>query len=129
MATILVVDDHIVLQRIVVHILNRHGHTTLVAFNGQEALNILEQTPTELVIADLAMPEMDGLTLLRHLRTSERWARLPVIMLTASAQEGHSEIARALGANEFLTKPTSSWQLIETVNRVLAEASIPTAST
>jgi CheY-like chemotaxis protein len=65
------------------------------------------------------MPEMDGLELLRRIRANEQFKHLPIIMVTASGQDQDRLTARAEGANAFLTKPTGSRELIETVNQVL----------
>jgi len=122
MGTILVVDDYPVNQRLLYHRLSGNGHEVLVASNGVAALELLNRPATpviHLAIVDIAMPEMDGLTLLHHLRLDPRFESLPVIMLTASGQDVDRETAEAEGANAFLTKPVSSWELAETVNRLL----------
>jgi two-component system chemotaxis response regulator CheY len=65
------------------------------------------------------MPVMDGITLLKHIRANEAYKTLPVIVLTASGENEDYLTARNAGANDVLTKPTSSNQLSETVNRML----------
>lgn len=119
MATILVVEDSLVAQRMYSHMLKKRGHTVLVADNGRKALLCLEETPVDLVVADLAMPEMDGVTLLKCIRADERYRHVPVIMLTASGQEQDRVHAETEGANDFLMKPTSSQEFIETINHHL----------
>lgn len=123
MAIVLIVEDYLVAQRMYTHMLRKKGHTVVVADNGKEALKRLEETTVDLIVADLAMPEMDGVTLLKHLRADERYRTLPVIMLTASGQEQDRLQAEAEGANNFLTKPTSSHEFIETINRCLHQDS------
>jgi CheY-like chemotaxis protein len=120
MATILVVEDYLVARRMYSHMLRKKGHTVLAADNGLTALEQMAETPVDLVVADLSMPEMDGVALLKHLRADERYRRLPVIMLTASGQEHDRLRAEAEGANDFLTKPTSSQEFLETIQRHLA---------
>lgn len=120
MATILVADDSPVSRRLISYTLQRNGHTVITVSDGQEALAQLMETTFDLVIADLSMPNVDGLTLLRALRNDERRCDLPLIMLTASGQDEDRLKAQATGANDFLTKPTSSRQLTETVSRLLA---------
>ncbi len=119
MATILVVDDNSVNLRMMGYTLQKGGHTVITAVNGVQALERLAENPPDLVLTDLTMPEMDGLTLLKHIRSDQRFGHLPVIMLTASGQDEDRQTARAEGANEFLTKPTSSRELLDTVNRLL----------
>lgn len=119
MATILVVDDSPVIQRMLSFTLKRNRHTVLTARHGKLALATLEKHKVDLVITDVTMPEMDGLTLLKELRSDTRYQSLPVVMLTASGQEGDRMDAEAEGANGFLTKPTSSRELTQTVNQLL----------
>jgi two-component system, chemotaxis family, chemotaxis protein CheY len=119
-AIILIADDNPVSQRMVRHILVRLGHTVVVASNGQEVLDQLDATAPDLIIMDLAMPVMDGVAALQQVRANERFAALPVIMLTASGMERDALSARAAGANEFLTKPFRSQELVEKLENLLA---------
>lgn len=119
MPTILVVDDSPVILRMLSLTLRRAGYTVLTAPNGEEALAWLSQHALDAMIVDLAMPGMDGLTLLRHVRANPVYQDLPIIMLTASGQEQDHRTARTEGANGFLTKPTSSSELLNTVEQVL----------
>ncbi len=122
MATILVADDDPISQRMLGVILGRLGHTVVRANNGQDALNQLDRTPADLLILDFAMPIMDGVTALRKLRADERFARLPIIMLTASGLERDERTARAEGVSEFLTKPFRSQELIDRLDRLLGDS-------
>ena len=108
MSKILVVDDNFTQQRILGYTLKKQGHEVLSAQNGQEALDRLAEADYDLVISDIAMPGMDGLSLLKALRRDERFKDLPIIMLTASGQDQDRLLAQNEGANGFLTKPTSS---------------------
>jgi CheY-like chemotaxis protein len=119
MAKILVVDDDAINLRMMSYTLQKNGHTIFTAMHGRKALECLGETPIDLVITDLTMPEMDGMTLLKQMRADERYRDLPVIMLTASGQDEDRHTARSEGADEFLTKPTSSRELAGTVSRLL----------
>ena len=123
MSTILIVDDYPVARRILSHTLQRNGHVVIAAADGTEALARLDDTPIDLAIIDIAMPGMDGLTLLRRLRDRETQKSLPVIMLSASGQDDDRLTARELGAHDFLSKPASSHEILETVGRLLGGAS------
>jgi CheY-like chemotaxis protein len=81
---------------------------------------MLASGPVDVLIADLSMPEVDGIELLRRVRADLRHAVLPVVMLTASGQEHDREVASAVGASAFLTKPASSSELLATLERLLA---------
>jgi CheY-like chemotaxis protein len=117
MAKILIVEDYPVTQRVLSLTLRNNGHDVAVAGDGREALDYLTAQPVDLMLVDIAMPEMDGMTLLRHLRNDERYQTLPIVMLTASGQDEDRAEALSIGADGFLTKPTSSRELIDTVNR------------
>lgn len=119
MTTILVAEDNRVNLRMLTFTLSRDGHTVVPASHGREALERLAESEVDLLIADIDMPEMDGITLLRHIRATEQYKDLPVIVLTASGEDEDYATARSAGANDVLTKPTSSQQLVETVNRML----------
>lgn len=122
MATILVVDDSQVIHHMLGYTLKRAGHTVIRATNGYEALDLLATTAVQLVIADLAMPAMDGFTLLRTIRTLASLHHIQVLILTASGQDDAQREAEQAGANGFLTKPASSHDLLATVNQLLVQA-------
>jgi len=120
MVTVLVADDDAVSRRILSHIISRMGHIVVSAQNGREALERLEDSSPDLLILDLAMPEVDGLTALKLARSDERYRTLPIIMLTASGLDRDARAARAEGVNEFLTKPFRSQELVDMLERLLA---------
>jgi len=121
MATILVVDDYSTSQRLLGFILRQNYHTVVTAIHGLGALEQLAERSIDLVITDLSMPEMDGMTLLQELRSNPRFQNLPVIILTGSAYAQDNTRAKAAGATLFLTKPVESEELIATVTRLLAQ--------
>lgn len=121
-ASILIVDDYVVTQRVLSTQLRKGGYEVTTAGSGQEALSYLAQRQFDLAIIDVAMPEMDGITLLQKLRQEHTALRLPVIMLTASVLDEDRIRAQAAGATDFLTKPISSWELLDVVNRQLTLA-------
>ena len=119
MATILIVEDNSIQQRILSYTLRKHGHTVVQARNGLEALDQLAHAEVALAFVDFEMPEMDGLTLLRRLRTDARYRTLPVVILTASGLDEDRRAAEREGANCFLTKPASTHELMDTVDQLL----------
>jgi CheY-like chemotaxis protein len=120
MATILIVEDYPVTQRVLSLTLKNNGHETILAGNGIEALEVLNGTSVDLALVDIAMPEMDGIELLRHLRDDARYHALPIIMLTASGQDDDRSVALSAGANGFLTKPASSRELIDAIAQFIS---------
>ena len=122
MATILVADDSLVVQRTVGFILEKGDHKVLLASDGVVALELLKNSSPDLLIADINMPRMGGVELLKHVRTDEIYHDLPVIILTSLGKTVEELEIMSEGANQILTKPTSSWQLTEAVNQLLAGA-------
>lgn len=120
--SILVVDDYLVTQRVLSTQLRKGGYTVTTVSSGREALTHLASHAIDLAIIDVAMPEMDGITLLEKLRKEQGYTSLPIIMLTASALDEDRLRAQAAGATDFLTKPVSSWELLDVVNRQLTPA-------
>lgn len=119
MPAILIVDDYQVTQRVLSTQLRKNGYEVWTASSAREAWMRLAETPVDLAILDIAMPEVDGLMLLRQLRGDARFRVLPIIMLTASGQDQDRIEAREAGANDFLSKPASSRELLDTVQRLL----------
>lgn len=120
MATILVVDDYSTTQRLLGFILRQNDHTVVTAIHGLSALEQLAARSIDLVITDLNMPEMDGMTLLQELRVKPQFQNMPVVILTGSAYPHDNTRAKAAGATSFLTKPVESEELIAMVTRLLA---------
>ena len=116
---ILVVDDEPNNQRILNYTLNKAGYETLTAGNGEAALNLLHEKSADLAILDVAMPGMDGITLLHHIRTIQQYENLPVIILTGSGDDSERIRAEEAGVQSFLTKPASSKTILDTVNHLL----------
>ena len=108
---ILVVEDDVRNVFAVTSIFEPHGAEVQIARNGREALDALDlmaagsTRPADLVLMDVMMPEMDGLTATREIRTREQWKALPIIMLTAKAMADDQEQCLAAGANDYLAKP------------------------
>lgn len=119
MSNILVVDDDPVTQRLLKFTLKKHGHAVTIALHGLEALDYLEQIPIDVAIIDYNMPEMNGLTLLKHLRADPRFESLPIIMLTGQGEDEYRQKAQAEGVNAFLNKPSQSRDLADIVNQLL----------
>jgi CheY-like chemotaxis protein len=120
--SVLVVDDDPIVRRILGSILERGGYTVVRASDGREGWAVLQRRPLDVVITDRAMPGMDGLELIRNMRSSAAHAKIPIIMLTGSVAEAAAQEAGNEGADAFLTKLVSSQELLSTVERVLKDA-------
>ncbi|WP_129670841.1 PAS domain S-box protein [Candidatus Chloroploca sp. Khr17] len=95
------------------------GYRLSVARNGREALDLAAETPPDLVLMDIQMPELDGLEAIRQLRADPTFTLTPIIALTALAMPGDRERCMEAGASEYLTKPVSLRGLVETIERLL----------
>ena len=117
MANILVVDDYSVTQRVITFILQRSGHQIMTASNGQEALTLLAHTVVDLAIVDMAMPVMDGLTLLKLLRADPLYKDIPIVMLTSSREEVDLVTSYKLGVNAYVVKPMGFREFSEAIRQ------------
>jgi two-component system alkaline phosphatase synthesis response regulator PhoP len=114
--TVLVVDDEPKLVRVVREYLEHDGYRVVSAGDGREALERFRSEPPDLVVLDLVLPEIDGLEVCRRLRQE---SRVPIIMLTARAEEVDELIGLELGADDYVTKPFSPRTLLARVRSVL----------
>lgn len=112
MAVILVVDDEEPIQELLKFNLEKEGYTVLVAYDGPSALKIVEEKIPDLVILDVMLPGMDGMEVCNQLRQSSKFRDIPVIMLTAKAEEIDKVLGLELGADDYLTKPFSPRELL-----------------
>jgi DNA-binding response OmpR family regulator len=114
--TILVVDDEPKIVKLVRDYLERAGFVVRAATDGRTALSLARTEKPDLMVLDLGLPQLDGLDVARELR---RVSNLPVIMLTARAEESDKLIGLELGADDYLTKPFSPKELVARVRVVL----------
>lgn len=122
MATILVVDDEELIQELLRFNLEKEGYQVRIAGNGQEALAQIEKNQPDLVVLDVMLPGMDGLEVCKQLRTMPKCQELPVIMLTAKAEEIDKILGLELGADDYLTKPFSPRELVARIKARLRRA-------
>jgi two-component system, sensor histidine kinase and response regulator len=125
---ILLAEDVVVNQMLAVRLLEKHGHTVVVANNGREALTVLERERFDLVLMDVQMPEMDGFEATATLRRREQGTgrRLPVIALTAHALKGDSERCLEAGMDGYVSKPIRSAELFQQIARLVPDEAPPT---
>lgn len=120
-ARLLVVEDDVRNLFALMSLLEPRGATVLVARNGREALTALEGSlqpdgaPIDLVLMDIMMPELDGLTTMREIRKRSEWRNLPIIALTAKAMKADRQQALTAGANDYMAKPVDRDALLSLV--------------
>lgn len=112
---VLVVDDEPALLRLMEFVLAKQGHILLTATNGEEALEMVRAHRPDLVVLDIMMPRLDGLDVARVLRADPALTTIPIVMLSAKAQD--EDIARGLaaGADRYITKPFAPDELADVV--------------
>jgi signal transduction histidine kinase/ligand-binding sensor domain-containing protein/CheY-like chemotaxis protein len=119
---ILLAEDNVVNQKLAVRLLEKRGHKVSVAQNGKEALEQLNGRNFDLVLMDVQMPEMDGLTATRMIRLQEHESgkHLPIIAITAHAMKGDRERCLDAGMDDYLSKPINAAELYETIYQVVS---------
>ena len=118
-ARILVVEDNATNLELMVYLLQAFGFTTATAANGQEALDLLQGTPVDLVVCDLEMPVMDGYSLARRLRGAREYQVIPLIAVSAYAMVGDREKVLAAGFDGYLSKPIDPETFVDSVQAYL----------
>ncbi len=120
MPKVLVVDDSATIRRIIKNTLERIGYNDVVeAENGIDALTKLKEGDISLVLTDWNMPEMDGITLVRSIRSSDKFGSVPVIMVTTEAEKNEVMEALQLGVNDYIVKPFTPEILKEKIEKVM----------
>ena len=126
MSRILVVEDDRDIADLIRHYLEKAGHSVELLDSGSEAVLRAREDAPDLLILDLMLPGMSGLEVCRSLREDRETARLPIIMVTARAQEGDRVLGLESGADDYVTKPFSTRELVARVAALLRRAA-PTA--
>lgn len=116
---ILIVEDERALARLVQVNLDRHGYETVIAGDGRAGLEEVRRAAPDLIILDVMMPVMDGFEMLRRLKADESTAGIPVMMLTAKADELSILQGWQEGVECYLTKPFDPAELVAFVQRLL----------
>jgi len=122
MTRILVVEDDRDIGELVSRYLQKAGFAVDLISSGREALTAIRERPPDLVILDLMLPQVDGLEICRILRSDKKTAAIPIIMLTARADESERIVGLELGADDYLAKPFSPNELVARVRALLRRA-------
>jgi len=119
MAHILAVDDSASMRQMVAFTLKGEGHQVTEAVDGQAALDLAKTQKFDLVLSDVNMPRMDGITLAKELRGLPNFKFTPILMLTTEAGMDKKQEGKAAGATGWIVKPFNPEQLLATVKKVL----------
>lgn len=116
---VLIVEDNEKNLKLFRFLVESIGCKVLVATEGEEALRVAMETPPDLILLDIQLPVMDGVSVLRALRADEKTRHVPVIALTAYAMKGDRERLLGMGFDGYISKPIESKSFMETVERAL----------
>lgn len=126
---ILIVEDHPILLNAMCGLLENNGYAVLSAPNGKKALEMMYQQVPALIISDIMMPQLDGYELYQEIRKNPQWTRIPFIFLTAKGENEDIKKGKALGVEDYLTKPFDAEEVLITVHARLARAAAIQAAT
>ncbi|GLV57772.1 DNA-binding response regulator [Dictyobacter sp. S3.2.2.5] len=122
---ILVVDDEAVLIEAIAYNLEQSGYQVVTAMDGLSGLEMARKEPPDLIVLDIMLPGMDGLEVCRQLRREDRTASVPIIMLTAKAEEIDKVVGLEVGADDYVTKPFGRRELLARVRALLRRVDYP----
>ncbi len=129
MKRILIVDDEKDLVELVSYNLSKEGFSVEPSYNGQDAIEKLRSQYFDLVILDLMLPELDGLEVLRIIRSDQKLRSLPVLILTAKGEETDRVLGLELGSDDYVTKPFSPRELVARIKAIFRRTSRETIET
>jgi DNA-binding response OmpR family regulator len=121
-ATILVVDDDPVILQLLQVNFEMEGFTVITAADGQEGVERTRADRPDIVVSDVMMPRMSGLELVAELKGDPDTAAIPVLLLTAKAQQADISAGLDQGADDYVTKPFEPLELVDRVNRLLGSS-------
>lgn len=117
--SILIVDDNVTNLKLVKVLLEAEGYTIRTATHANDAAQVLLEFHPQLILMDIQLPDMDGLTYTRQLKADHNTAHITVVALTAYAMKGDEEKALASGCSGYITKPVDTRQLAQQVAQYL----------
>lgn len=121
--SVLIVEDNQVNQIIAEEMLVKTGCTTALVENGQQALDYLEEHPVNLILLDIQMPVMDGITAIKHIKDNLLWRNIPVIAMTANVMDHEVDNYFNLGFSAVIGKPFSQQEMLKTISKALNTSS------
>ncbi|MEL6266083.1 MAG: response regulator [Pseudomonadota bacterium] len=118
-ATVLTVDDSRSMRAALRETLEEIGHTVLEAEDGLAGLEVMENNPIDLLITDLNMPRLNGIDFIRRVREQDRFAGLPIVMLTTEGQADRMREGKSAGATAWIVKPFNELQIEMLLKRLI----------
>lgn len=122
--TVMVVDDSLTVRRASQKMLERNGFKVIFGKDGADALEQLQMFIPDIILSDIEMPKMDGFEFVKNIKNTEKYSKIPVIMITSRTADKHKEYAFSLGANGFLGKPYNEEELMANINALLKDVDL-----
>ena len=119
---ILIIEDEQAIRSILRKRLEANGYEVIVAEDGEEGLAVARQEKPDLILLDVMLPKRDGYSVCRLLKFDQRYRHIPVVMLTARAQEKDKKLGQQTGADAYVTKPFDAAELLATVSTMLKDS-------
>jgi len=120
--TILIVDDEAYIVTSLEYVMQSAGFEVAVAYDGEEALEKIAENVPALIILDLMMPKLDGFEVCQKIRENPLWKDIRIIILTAKGRDTERKKGMSLGADDYMTKPFSTRDILDRVKELLAES-------
>jgi len=120
MARIMAVDDALAIRSAVNLILSHHGHEVFIFEHAKDALEFARENSVDLVITDLNMPEMNGMSLITNLRRLESYAHTPILIMTTETADYKKKKGKSVGATGWIAKPFTEERILKALDKVLS---------
>ncbi len=117
--SILVVDDSAVIRQVEETVLGKAGYDVASVGGGRDAVAKMESVTFNLILTDLNMPDMDGVSLIKHARSSTKHRLTPIVMITTESKDSKKQEGKAAGATAWVVKPFTPEQLLSVVKRII----------
>jgi chemosensory pili system protein ChpA (sensor histidine kinase/response regulator) len=117
--TVLVVDDSLTMRKVLSRILERDGYEVMIAKDGLDAMQVLQENVPDIILTDIEMPRMDGFGLSRNIRDDVRTKSTPLIMISSRTADKHQNLAKEIGVDAFFGKPVSDEDLLSKIKELI----------
>lgn len=121
-SVVMVVDDSLTMRKVLSRLLEREGHKVLVAKDGMDALQLLQEIQPDIILSDIEMPRMDGFEFSRNVRADAKTADIPIVIISSRTADKHRKLAEEIGVNAYLGKPVQDEELIAQVSQLLGRS-------
>ena len=123
MKTILIIEDNPDNMKLITFILEKHGYRTIAAFSGREGIDLVFKESPDVVLLDIQLPDMNGLDVLKAIRSSEADSHLPIVAVTSFAMSGDRQRLMAAGCTGYIEKPINPDTIMHEIRRYAGDPS------